>query len=336
MSNILYKKVGETVRKCEMVGPGDRVVVGVSGGPDSIFLLYALYHLKDELGIDIFVANLDHGVRGRASAADSRFVIKRVKELKLKFVHKKLKLKKGELNGKLSVEEVLRKRRYDFFKKAAKRFHANIIATGHTMDDQAETVLMRVIKGSTIKGLVGIPAVGKNGRLNVIRPLIEIEKNQILDFLNERKIPYCSDYTNLQERYFRNSVRRKILPYIARYNPRIKRTLCLMAESLREDREFIEEEKRKNKQIKKNRRYVSIKLKDLVVQPKTLQREIVRDALIETGGSGSVKKLTYRHWKDMDDFLRYKRKGQSMDLPGSITVKRDATNIIFKKRSYCI
>ncbi|MEE8359635.1 MAG: hypothetical protein V3S04_01760, partial [Candidatus Omnitrophota bacterium] len=136
--------------------------------------------------------------------------------------------------------------------------------------------------------------------------------------------------TNSDEKFFRNKVRIKIIPYLSRYNPRLKRSLCLMAESLREDRAFIEEEKRKIDLIRKHGRFISIKLKDIVVQPRTLQREILRDAMIRSGGS--VKKLTYRHWKNMDNFLRFKRKGQSMDLPGGIVLKRDEDTITLRAR----
>lgn len=331
MNDMLYQKVLKTIQRYDMLKKGDRVLIGVSGGPDSVFLLNALYNLKDRLGIKIFVANLDHGMRGKASTADSRFVKNEAKRLNIKCIYKKLRSIRKNLPKKLSAEEGLREKRYAFYKEAAGRVCANTIATGHTLDDQAETILMRTIKGSTIKGLAGIPPIGKNNGLNVIRPLIELEKREILNFLAKNKIPYCLDHTNLQERYFRNRVRQRVLPYLAKYNPRIKRTLSLMAESLREDREFIEEAKKKNTDyINKDNICVNIKLKDIVIQPKSLQREILRDALIKAGAN--IKKLTFRHWKDMDEFLRYKRKGQSLDLPGGVMIKRDERRVSFERK----
>ena len=326
----IYKQVERTIRKYGMVERGDKVLVGVSGGPDSIFLLEALNYLKKQLCINIIAATLDHGIRGRRSAADSRFVVMAAKKLKVRCITKKIKLSKSELRGTLSIEELLREKRYDFFKSAAKKAGADILATGHTLDDQAETVLMRVLKGTTIKGLAGIAPVGEHGKLSVIRPLIEIEKQPIVEFLRASKIRYRTDHTNRQERYLRNKIRKHALPYLEKYNPRLKRTLALMAESLREDKEFIEGEKKKQSHIKKNKKYVSIKLKDIVVQPESLRREILRDAMISSGAS--VKKLTFRHWQEMKDFLKYKRRGKSIDLPGGIMLKREAKEILFKKR----
>ncbi|MFH1753904.1 MAG: tRNA lysidine(34) synthetase TilS [Candidatus Omnitrophota bacterium] len=330
MDTLLYKQVEETIRKYELLQKGDRVLVGVSGGPDSVFLLHALCHIKEKIGFEIFVANMDHGARGAASREDSEFVKRLSKSLALKYIHKKLTLSKKDTAKRLSTEEMFREKRYGFFKDSAAKLRANVLATGHTMDDQAETVLMRVVKGATMKGLTGILPRRMEGTITVIRPLIETEKDQILSFLKESGIPFCHDHTNSDEKFFRNAVRLKIMPYLLKYNPRLKRSLCLMAESLREDRVFIDEEKKRRDLIRKTGAYVSIKLKDIVIQPKTLQREILRDAMIRSGGS--IKKLTYRHWKDMDNFLRFKRKGQSMDLPGGIIMKRGEDVISLRAR----
>jgi tRNA(Ile)-lysidine synthase len=330
MDTRLYKRVEETIRKYEMVKRGDKVLVGVSGGPDSVFLLRALCHIKNSLGITLFVANMDHGLRGEDSRNDSIFVRKMSKSLGIKCLYKKLRITKKDRAKKMSPEETLREKRYSFFKGAADGLNARILATGHTLDDQAETVIMRVIKGSTIKGLVGILPKRGDGGFTVIRPLIEIEKDEIMTFLKKYGVPFRVDHTNQDENFFRNKIRARILPYLLRYNPKLKRSLCLMAESLREDRAFIEEEKRKRDLIRKNGESVSINLKDIVIQPRSLQREILRDAMIKSGGS--VKKLTYRHWKDMDNFLKFKRKGKSLDLPGGIIMRRGERTISLSMR----
>ncbi len=328
---VLYQKVEKVIRRHDMLKAGDRVAIGVSGGPDSIFLLDALCSLKDKLGIEVFACNLDHAVRGRASHADSRFVVNRAARLGIACFHKRLHGSRTDRSRKLSPEELLREKRYTFFGEAARKFRANIVATGHTLDDQAETVIMRVIQGSTIKGLAGIPPVMKRGGITVIRPLIDITKDEILGSLSKNKISYRVDRSNFEEHFLRNAVRRKILPYLAKYNPRIRRSLALMAESLREDREFIEGEKKKRRPLlNKDGRRVAIKLKDIVIQPKTLQRELIRDALMQS--KANIKKLTYRHWKEMDELLRHKRKGHSLDLPGGIMIKRGESEIYFNKR----
>ncbi len=329
MNTALYNRVLTSIEQHNMLTARDSVAIAVSGGPDSVFLLRSLYALRKKLKIDIYVVNIDHGLRGISSRDDSAFVKDAAKELGIRYLSKKLKFNKDSAR-KISVEEFLRLKRYEFFKEAAKKLGANTLATGHTLDDQAETVLMRVIKGATIKGLSGISPAGKHGRLKIVRPLIEIEKAEILSFLKSNGIRYRTDRTNRDEHYFRNKVRRKILPYLEQYNPRIKRSLALMAESLREDREFIEDTYIRIDSARDSAGHISIKLKDIVVQPKSLQREIMRDALTRSGAN--IKKLNFRHWRDLREFMKHKRAGQSIDLPGGVAVWRTANELKIKRR----
>lgn len=311
-----------------MLKRGDRVLVGVSGGPDSVFLLYILSGLRAKLGITLRVAHLDHGIRGRSSRGDALFVKKLSKKMGLKSVFKKLDLK--NLKSKLSTEELLREKRYDFFEKTAFKFRFNTVATAHTLDDQAETVMMRLIKGASLKGAVGIHPVRNEKKLKFIRPLFEIEKKEILGFLKKEKAAFRLDRTNTDERFLRNKVRIKVLPYLAKINPRVKRSLFNLAESLREDFEFIRNEKERRKKIIENGGYFFyIDLRDIFLQPRAMRKEIVREALCLSGGN--VKKLTYRHWKDIDDFIKMKQKGKSMDLPGRVQMVKTCDRLLFKR-----
>lgn len=313
-----------------MLQPEDRVLVAVSGGPDSIFLLYALRQLKDKLKLgDISICNLDHGLRDAESKADSLFVKGVARKFEMVFIHKRVDLKKIKPK-KLSVEEAAREERYKFFKMAAKKINANVIVTGHTLDDQAETVLMRLIKGASLKGMVGISPVREESGLRIIRPLLELEKDEIKKYLDENGIDYRIDRTNLEPVYFRNVVRKDIIPFLERYNPRLKRVLSNLAGHLREDFEFIEEEKSKAKASMPHQEgMVELKLKDIVVQPKAIQKEILRDALDAAGGE--VKRLSFRHWKEMDHLIGHKRKGNSIDLPGGIRITRTANALVFSQ-----
>lgn len=330
MPKNLIEQVLKTVRHYEMSQPRDRVLVAVSGGPDSIFLLYAFKQLKEKLEIeDISICNLDHGLRGRESREDSAFVKRLSEKFEMKFVHKRLDLKKRK-SKRLSMEELAREVRYKFFKEAGKRVGANVIATGHTLDDQAETVLMRLIKGSSLKGMVGISPVREEDGFKIIRPLLELDENEIRRYLDGKGIDYRIDHTNLEPIYFRNVVRREIIPFLERYNPRLKRALFNLTEHLREDFEFIEEAKsRAGQQIQLKEGKVELKLKDIVIQPKALQKEILRDALERAGGE--VKRLSFRHWKEMEHFIGYKRKGNSIDLPGGIRITRTDEALVFSQ-----
>ena len=327
MTNLIERAL-KTVRNYEMLKAGDTVLVAVSGGADSIFLLQALNHLKSKLKLKrLIVCNLDHGLRGKESSEDSLFVKKIAEDLDLGFIHKKIDLSKNRSKD-LSTEEIAREERYIFFKDAAKAAKANVVATGHTLDDQAETILMRIIKGASLKGIVGIAPVRREGDLRVIRPLFELEKKEIEKYLDERGVHYRIDSTNAEPIYFRNVVRSEVLPYLEKYNPRLKRALTSLAEHLREDFEFIKEAKSKFRhKVSGIEGRVGIKLKDIVTQPRALQKEILRDCLEKSGGE--VKRLSFRHWKELEQLLRHKGKGASLDLPGSIRVSRTATEIIF-------
>mgnify|MGYP001591230744 FL=1 len=331
MPTNIIERVLKTIRNYEMLKMDDTVLVAVSGGPDSVFLLQALDHLKSKLKLKkLVVCNLDHGIRGKESSEDSLFVKKIAEDSNLGFIHKKIDLSKKRSKD-LSTEEIAREERYKFFNDAARAVKADVVATGHTLDDQAETVLMRIIKGASLKGLVGISPVREEGSLKIIRPLFELEKTEIERYLDERGAEYRIDSTNAEPIYFRNVIRRDIIPFLEKYNPRLKRALCSLAEHLREDFEFIKEAKSAIGHFAHSAgASLEIKLKDLAIQPKALRKEIVRDALDKIGGE--VKRLNFRHWKEMEQFIKHKRKGSSIDLPGDIRVTRTASSLLFRSR----
>ena len=208
-----------------------------------------------------------------------------------------------------------------------------MIATGHTLDDQAETILMRFIRGASLKGIVGISPVREDGRFKIIRPLIELEKTEIVQYLDHVKLPYQVDSTNITPIYFRNVVRREIMPFLEKYNPRLKRVLFNLAEHLREDFEFISEEKTRIQKdiVRQHGSSVEIRLRDIVVQPRAIQKEVLRDSLEKAGGE--VKKLSFRHWKEIEGLIKHGRKGNSVDLPGNIRAGRTESILVFRKRA---
>ncbi|MFH0763474.1 MAG: tRNA lysidine(34) synthetase TilS [Candidatus Omnitrophota bacterium] len=329
MREVLIERVLKTIRNYEMLKPQETVLAAVSGGPDSVFMLHALNKLKKKLKIKkIAVCNLDHGIRDEESGVDSLFVKRIAGELELKFVHKKIDLKSSKPK-EFSMEEAARDERYKFFKEAANAASATVVATGHTLDDQAETVLMRLIKGSSLKGIVGISPARNWEGLRIIRPLAELEKTEILRYLHDAGILYRIDKTNTEDKYFRNVVRRDVVPFLEKYNPRLKRSLFNLAEHLREDLEFITAEKSKAEIVKTGStgKKVEVDLKDIIIQPRAIQKEILRDMLDKSGGL--VKKLSFRHWKEMEALVRRKGKGSSVHLPGGVRVVRTDKTLTF-------
>ena len=214
LSNSAFlKRVKDTVKQYDMLRPGDRVLVAVSGGPDSVGLLKALLEMRKNLGIEIVVGNLDHGIRGRESRRDSDLVKRMSENLGLPLMHKRINLK-SQPKGKKSLEERARERRYAFFREAAEKNMCNVIATGHTLDDQAETVLMRIITGASAAGLAGIPPARRDDGIKIIRPFIRTSKHDILSYLGKTGWEYAEDHTNRDKKFRRNRIRLEVLPFL--------------------------------------------------------------------------------------------------------------------------
>ncbi|MGB2697476.1 MAG: tRNA lysidine(34) synthetase TilS, partial [Candidatus Zixiibacteriota bacterium] len=218
----LISKAKKTIDRYHMIKSGDKVVVAVSGGPDSVTLLLVLLELKKDFNLSLFIAHVNHKLRGKESDQDQGFVRKLASDLNIKLYTSSFQVKKEAKKMKLSVEECAREIRYNYLNKLADKLKAQKIALGHNFNDQAETVLIRLIRGSGSLGLSGIPPV-KN---KIIRPLIEIKREEIEAFLKKKKIPFRIDSSNLRTDYLRNKVRLKLLPILKKgYNPKIEEVL---------------------------------------------------------------------------------------------------------------
>lgn len=215
-----------------LFNPGDHAVVGVSGGPDSMALLHLLARLAPDLAITLVVAHVDHGLRPEAAGAEEGLVRAAAAGLGLECVVSHLAVAAHAKGHGLSVEEAARDLRYGFFDSVAQTWAAAKIVVAHTADDQAEEVLLRLIRGAGRKGLSGMTLL-REGR--VIRPLLTTEKARLLSYLEERGIPMAHDASNTDPRYLRNRIRLDLLPYLARFNPNIKETLRRTATILRDE-----------------------------------------------------------------------------------------------------
>jgi len=237
MNRLFLDRVMDCIYKYKMIAECDAVLIGISGGIDSITLLYSLYFLSDKLKCSLIVAHANHGLRGEQSDREAEFVRKIADELKLPFVIEKIDVL-GYMGEKgLSKQAAARELRYDFFERAAKNTSANKIALGHNADDQAETVLMRLLRGSGASGIAGMRAV----RDKIIRPLIEIKRDEITEFVKEKRLRYVEDPSNLEPYYLRNKIRLNLIPLLKEeYNPNIVDTLRETAEIIRDEDEFLE------------------------------------------------------------------------------------------------
>jgi tRNA(Ile)-lysidine synthase len=224
---MLLRTVRTTIEKYNMLSGGELVVVALSGGPDSVALLHTLNSLKATYRIDLHAAHLEHGLRGEESLEDMRFVEVLSKDLGIPVTTRRENVGQRAAASSLSLEAVARQVRYAFLDEVLEETGASKIATGHNANDQAETLLLNLLRGSGIAGLCGIrPAIG--GR--IIRPMIEAKREEILLYLKEKDLAFRTDTTNEDDSFDRNRVRRSLIPLVEKdFNPRIVDSLVRTA-----------------------------------------------------------------------------------------------------------
>ena len=222
----MLNKLLEFIRRYGLISPGDRVICAVSGGTDSVALLVALYLLRENLGITLEAAHFNHRLRGEESDGDEAFVKALCDRYEIP-----LHLGSGQIvPGKKGLEAAAREARYAFLRGLPGK-----IATAHTADDNAETVLLHLVRGTGLKGLGGIAPV--NGR--VIRPMLTVTRREVELFSAEYALPHREDSTNATDLFLRNRIRRKVMPLLAQENPSLAETMSTMALGLREDEKYL-------------------------------------------------------------------------------------------------
>jgi tRNA(Ile)-lysidine synthase len=234
----MLKTVRTTIENFAMLERGEHILVAVSGGPDSVALLQALFRLSAEYRLSLTVAHLNHGIRGDEAKREQEFVCNLCAGMGITCICKTVEIHMLQIGSGKSIEEIAREERYRFLHATAETCGARKIATGHHRDDQAETVLINLIRGSGPEGLRGITPV-RDGR--IIRPLLHVSRGEILEFLNREGLAYVVDNSNLSPMFLRNRIRNELIPELAtRYNPRIVEGLCHMAEIIRREDDYME------------------------------------------------------------------------------------------------
>ncbi|MCD9026301.1 tRNA lysidine(34) synthetase TilS [Cohnella silvisoli] len=217
-----------------------KVVAAVSGGPDSMALLCLLKTMAEKVPFHIVVAHVNHQFRGAESDAEAEMVGRVAKEWGLAFEMAELDIPNYIADTGMNAQTAAREKRYQFLKKVAEHYSSHILLTGHHADDQAETVLMRLIRGTGPGGLAGIPMRRKEEDLELIRPLLRITKCELLDYCKRNGVPYAVDSSNADRHYFRNEVRLGLIPVLEKFNPKLKASLVRLAEMAAADDDYME------------------------------------------------------------------------------------------------
>ena len=222
----IYKKIKE-IKNRNLISENDKILIAFSGGPDSMFLYYILKTLQKEYNLKISLIYINHNLRDDVDN-DIKIVTNFAKENGVKLYVKKINVKKYAKDNKKSIELAARELRYEMINKTLMEIGYNKIATGHNLDDNVETLVFRLIRGTSIKGLKGIPI--KRG--NIIRPILHFEKTEIIKFLDEKKVKYVIDYTNFENDYTRNYIRNEIFPMFFNVNSNFKLKINELIEEL--------------------------------------------------------------------------------------------------------
>ena len=228
----LFREILKLNKKYNLIENNDTIVVGFSGGPDSVFLVEMLKKLQYFFNFKIYLVHINHLLRGEDADADENFSFEYAKKNNLEIFIKRIPVKEIAKEVGKTLEEVGREERYKFFSEIYEKVGANKIATAHNKDDQIETFLFRLIRGTSLQGLEGIRI--KNN--NIIRPISEIHKKDILEYLNKNEIQYKIDKTNFENEFTRNSIRLDLIPFIEeRYNIKFKDKIFSLIEEIREN-----------------------------------------------------------------------------------------------------
>ena len=324
-------QVLDTIREYGMVSPGHSVLIGVSGGPDSIALAQVLTGLKKELDIRIGLAHLNHMLRGSHALADEAFVRKFARAHNLDLVVETKNVAELAKKQRLCVEEAGRNARYEFFTRIAceKRFHR--VALGHNRDDNIEQVLMNLVRGTGPLGLRGIPPVRQE---KFIRPLIRVPRADILAFLNEINQAYRVDGSNADISYLRNRIRHCLIPFLEKeFNPDIKAGLERLSGIIGQEDDFLDQMARTaldKATTGREKNQIDLSIPTINELDRALGARVIRAALLSI--KQNLRRISNTHIRDILYFAgKNGESGKSLDLPGQIRVYRHRDILRIKK-----
>lgn len=299
----------------------------MSGGVDSVVMLHGLHRLAEELGLRLAVGHVHHGLRGAEADRDRDFVAGLAAELGVAFLEARVDPRAAREGGssreRPTVQEAARALRYAAFESLRVRAGAEVVCTAHHRDDQAETVLLRLLRGTGPDGLGGIPERSPDGR--VVRPLLGVGREQILEWAGRQGLAYREDTSNSCPAYTRNRIRRDLLPLLREFNPQVLRVLSDLAEAQRRDAEWIAGEVAR---VAGDRLAPcrccpgGLEMRGLGDLPEALARRVAREALRRAGGGREVSR---RHLERVLGFLAGARPGARLELPPRLRLERRGT-----------
>jgi tRNA(Ile)-lysidine synthase len=328
VKNKFYSTIDATINEFNMLEPNDSVLAAVSGGPDSVALVRSLLFFRQTYDLTLGIAHLNHQLRGEESLRDEQFVKEFAEKTGLPFFCERQDVRAYAEHHRLSVEEAGRQVRYDFFSRLSDHHGYQRIATGHNKNDNAELVLMNLLRGAGPKGLSGIPPVRNH---LYIRPLIRVTKPEILDFLKTERQSFRIDASNTDTTYVRNAIRHRLIPVLeADYNPEIIDALDRLSHILRQEEEYLTVDAQKAFDtclIETAETHVMFSKKKLSGLHPAIVNRVLRIGMEKV--KKDLRRISLGHMNDILDFCFNRISGSSLDFPGQIRIykKRDVITI---------
>jgi len=323
---MVVKEFINTSYKNKLFKKKDKIIIGVSGGPDSICMLHVFCLLRKEFKFNLICAHFNHALREEADI-DEEFVRKLCLSLKVRFVSDKKNVG-GFFKGD-SLEQTARRLRFDFFLNCSREFKTKKVALAHTKDDVVETVLMRIIRGSALRGLRAIMPTSTYKGIRIIRPLIGVAKADIIKWLNQNGYRYRLDKTNFEDKFLRNKIRNRLIGFLREFNPNIENALYNLSRVAASDYDFIHNYAKSEFNSLKRVFAGKIKLDTRMLNKlhPAVIFEIIRIAIDEV--KGDLRRIELKHLDEIMDLISSRPPGSVVDLPG-LEVKREQNSLIIK------
>lgn len=314
--------IKKTLREYNLINKGDSVLVGLSGGADSVCLTHALWSLKDEFDMELYTAHINHGIRGEEANRDELFAENFSEKLGIKCFVLNVDIPEIAKDTNVSEETAGRNVRYKFFNELCKTHNINKVATAHNRNDNAETLLMNFMRGSTTNGLCGIPYI----RENIIRPILNVSRDDIEQYCSDNGLEYMTDSTNLTEEYTRNKIRHTLLPYIQKeFNESFIKTVTENACLIKDDSDYLDiiAEDFYKKHVKN----CTVEIKNIKTTNIAVKRRVVRYMLRDI--YNGLNDISSKYVSDILS-LADKTSGRQINLPNGIIAKNEYGKIILE------
>jgi tRNA(Ile)-lysidine synthase len=324
--NDLAQRLLVLLKRTHLLRPGERLGVAVSGGADSVALLRLLLELREELGCVLCVVHFNHKLRGRASQADEKFVARLAAQHGLEFFVATENIAARAKRERGNLEDVARRARYTFFERLVQERRLDRVAVAHTADDQAETVLAHILRGTGLAGLGGIhPTAGI-----VLRPLLQIRRADLRAYLRRKHQTWREDATNRDTHRMRARIRHKLMPSLEKtFQPAVVEHLCQLAEFAREDEAYLEGQSalREKQFAQPMQNAVRLALPDFLHEPRAIQTRLLR-RIVERLKPRSGQ-LSATHVAALLALAEHPGSGRSLQLPGGVEVRRESQTLVF-------